>query len=82
MTFMQDETTSATEIVGPDSTAGPDATAGPDPTATNWAELRAQAEKLGISLSELQQRDREKKMRLAKKNQSRTPVVPSSTPTE
>jgi hypothetical protein len=70
MTSMQDETASATE------------TAGPESTATNWAELRAQAEKLGISLSELQQREREKKMRLAKKNQNRTPLVPNNTPSE
>jgi hypothetical protein len=68
MTTMQDETTSVTGVAGTES------------TATNWAELRAQAEKLGISLSELQQRDREKKMRLAKKNQSRTPAVPSTPP--
>jgi hypothetical protein len=40
------------------------------PETTDWAELRARAEKLGISLGELQQRDREKKARLAKKHRS------------
>jgi hypothetical protein len=45
---------------------------GPD-NQIDWADLRAQAAKLGISLSEFQQRDREKKLRLAKKMQSRTP---------
>jgi hypothetical protein len=35
--------------------------------ATNWADLRAQADKLGISLSQLQQLQFEKKMRLARK---------------
>jgi hypothetical protein len=35
----------------------------------DWADLRAQAEKLGISLSELQQRQREQKARLDRKNQ-------------
>jgi hypothetical protein len=39
--------------------------------AIDWADLRAQAAKLGISLSEFQQRDREKKLRLAKKGQGR-----------
>ena len=40
----------------------------------DWADLRAQAAKLGISLSEFQQRDREKKLRLAKKSQGRAPA--------
>ena len=42
----------------------------------DWADLRAQAAKLGISLSEFQQRDREKKLRAAKKQQGRTPHPP------
>jgi hypothetical protein len=37
----------------------------------DWADLRAQAEKLGITLSELQQRQREQKARLDRKNQFR-----------
>ncbi len=41
---------------------------------TDWASLRAQAEKLGISLSELQQKEREKKARLARKNRSNVPA--------
>lgn len=47
----------------------------PATPAVNWADLRAQAAKLGITLSELQQRDREKKLRLARKAQVRTPAV-------
>lgn len=35
--------------------------------ATDWADLRAQADKLGITLSQLQQLQFEKKMRLARK---------------
>jgi len=35
--------------------------------ATDWADLRAQAAKLGITLSQLQQLQLEKKMRLARK---------------
>ena len=38
--------------------------------ATDWALLRAQAEKLGITLSELQRREREKSARMARKNNS------------
>ena len=48
----------------------------------DWADLRAQAAKLGISLSEFQQRDREKKLRLAKKQQGRTPTTGNSTLTK
>jgi hypothetical protein len=39
----------------------------PAEVATDWADLRAQANKLGISLSQLQQLQFEKKMRLARK---------------
>jgi hypothetical protein len=35
--------------------------------AIDWADLRAQADKLGITLSQLQQLQFEKKMRLARK---------------
>jgi hypothetical protein len=34
---------------------------------TNWAELRVEAEKLGISLSQLQQQKREQELRRARK---------------
>ena len=56
----------------------------PASAAVDWADLRAQAAKLGISLSELQQRDREKKLRLARKSQVRTPqpAVPPIDPIE
>lgn len=37
------------------------------PHATDWADLRAQAAKLGITLSQLQQQQREQKARLARK---------------
>jgi len=43
----------------------------PATPSVDWADLRAQAAKLGISLSELQQRDREKKLRMARKAQVR-----------
>jgi hypothetical protein len=39
----------------------------PAEPATDWADLRAQADKLGITLSQLQQLQFEKKMRLARK---------------
>jgi hypothetical protein len=39
----------------------------PPGAATDWADLRAQADKLGITLSQLQQLQFEKKMRLARK---------------
>jgi hypothetical protein len=35
--------------------------------AVDWADLRAQADKLGITLSQLQQLQFEKRMRLARK---------------
>jgi hypothetical protein len=41
--------------------------------ATDWADLRAQADKLGITLSQLQQLQFEKKMRLARKARPFTP---------
>lgn len=40
---------------------------------TDWADLRAQADKLGITLSQLQQLQFEKKMRLARKTRSAAP---------
>jgi hypothetical protein len=43
---------------------------------TNWAELRIQAEKLGISLSQLQQQKREQELRRARKTRSaETPQI-------
>jgi hypothetical protein len=56
---MEKDTSSSTEHDKP---------AEPAETATDWASLRAQAEKLGLSLSEFQQKEREKKARLARKN--------------
>jgi hypothetical protein len=41
--------------------------------AVDWADLRAQAAKLGITLSQLQQLQFEKKMRLARKARSGPP---------
>jgi hypothetical protein len=41
----------------------------PAAQTTDWADLRAQAAKLGITLSQLQQLQLEKRMRLAKKAQ-------------
>jgi hypothetical protein len=41
--------------------------------ATDWADLRAQAAKLGITLSQLQQLQAEKKQRLARKSQHVSP---------
>ena len=43
-----------------------------EPT-TDWAGLRAQADKLGITLSQLQQLQFEKKMRLARKGRPGVP---------
>jgi hypothetical protein len=40
---------------------------------TDWADLRAQADKLGITLSQLQQLQYEKKMRLARKTRPGAP---------
>jgi hypothetical protein len=45
----------------------------PAELATDWADLRAQANKLGITLSQLQQLQFEKKMRLARKGRPVTP---------
>jgi hypothetical protein len=65
-TSMQNDTALEPEKTRP-VTPGPEK-AGPETPPVDWADLRAQAAKLGISLSEFQQRDREKKLRLAKKN--------------
>jgi hypothetical protein len=65
---MHDDTASELEKEHP-VTPGPQK-AEPEPPPVDWADLRAQAAKLGISLSEFQQRDREKKLRLAKKNRT------------
>ena len=40
----------------------------------DWADLRAQADKLGITLSQLQQLQFEKKMRLARKARPGAPL--------
>jgi hypothetical protein len=47
----------------------------PPGAATDWADLRAQADKLGITLSQLQQLQFEKKMRLARKARPGVPPV-------
>jgi hypothetical protein len=47
----------------------------PAEVATDWADLRAQADKLGITLSQLQQLQFEKKMRLARKSRPGPPPV-------
>ena len=47
-----------------------DTTEEPEKVPTNWAELRVQAEKLGISLSQLQQQKREQELRRARKIRS------------
>jgi hypothetical protein len=48
----------------------------PEKVPTNWAELRVQAEKLGISLSQLQQQKREQELRRARKIRSaETPQI-------
>jgi hypothetical protein len=44
------------------------------PPAIDWADLRAQAAKLGITLSQLQQQQREQKARLARKLRPGQPV--------
>ena len=43
----------------------------PAEPATDWADLRAQAAKLGITLSQFQQLQAEKKQRLARKTNTR-----------
>jgi hypothetical protein len=45
----------------------------PAEPATDWADLRAQAAKLGITLSQFQQLQAEKKQRLARKMQHSSP---------
>jgi hypothetical protein len=45
----------------------------PAEPATDWADLRAQAAKLGITLSQFQQLQAEKKQRLARKTQHSSP---------
>ncbi len=50
-----------------DTTPEPEEATKPVEPATDWADLRAQAAKLGITLSQLQQLQLEKKMRLARK---------------
>jgi hypothetical protein len=45
----------------------------PAEPATDWADLRAQAAKLGITLSQFQQLQAEKKQRLARKLQHGSP---------
>jgi hypothetical protein len=48
----------------------------PEKAPTNWAELRVEAEKLGISLSQLQQQKREQELRRARKRRStETPPI-------
>jgi hypothetical protein len=44
-----------------------DTTEEPEKPPTNWAELRMEAGKLGISLSQLQQQKREQELRRARK---------------
>jgi hypothetical protein len=39
----------------------------PEKVPTDWAELRIQADKLGITLSQLQQQKREQELRRARK---------------
>jgi hypothetical protein len=46
----------------------------PAEPAIDWADLRAQAAKLGITLSQLQQLQAEKKQRLARKSQHSGPL--------
>jgi hypothetical protein len=53
-----------------------DTTEEPEKVPTNWAELRIQAEKLGISLRQLQQQKREQELRRARKIRSaETPQI-------
>jgi hypothetical protein len=48
----------------------------PEKVPTDWAELRVQADKLGISLSQLQQQKREQELRRARKRRpAETPQV-------
>ena len=53
-----------------------DTTGEPEKAPTNWAELRVEAEKLGISLSQLQQQKREQELRRARKRRpAETPPI-------
>ena len=53
-----------------------DTSDGSEKVPTNWAELRIQAEKLGISLSQLQQQKREQELRRARKTRpAKTPQI-------
>jgi hypothetical protein len=53
-----------------------DDTTEPEKAHTNWAELRVEAEKLGISLSQLQQQKREQELRRARKRRpTETPPI-------
>jgi hypothetical protein len=52
----------------------------PEGLTTNWADLRAQADKLGITLSQLQQLQYEKKMRLARKARAGVPASKDEAP--
>jgi hypothetical protein len=45
----------------------------PEAPPTDWADLRAQAAKLGVTLSQLQQLHLEKKLRLARKGRAANP---------
>jgi hypothetical protein len=56
-----------------DTGEGPDEAQSGPPTTTDWAGLRAQAAKLGITLSQLQQQQRQQKLRLEKKSQTNPP---------
>jgi hypothetical protein len=48
----------------------------PEKAPTDWAELRIQADKLGISLSQLQQQKREQELRRARKRRpTETPQI-------
>jgi hypothetical protein len=51
-------------------------TAESEKVPTDWAELRVQADKLGISLSQLQQQKREQELRRARKRRpTETPPI-------
>jgi hypothetical protein len=50
-----------------------DTTEEPEKVPTDWAELRVQADKLGISLSQLQQQKREQEIRRARKRRPTEP---------
>jgi hypothetical protein len=50
-----------------------DTTEEPEKVPTDWADLRVQADKLGISLSQLQQQKREQEIRRARKRRPTEP---------